>query len=890
MPITGSDKALMYAQGGVARGGATRGGYHSPRLFVNVDGIDRAFGKDTDSDKVQEFVVSESAGATPNKASFIARGWEPTMGMEIIAQLGSKNRLKRLFAGTVLSVNEANSGSYDNRVLSVQAVDWAWALNRTKVLGHYTGSATTIALELMSTYAPAGFTVLRVEAGLPTVQGGITFTNVDLSAALAQLAKRVPGLRHYIDYRKDLYFRVNESADLTNPTTLVRDLQTLKKFSISRDLSQVFTRVSMEGGGANAATEVAAGETILPLTDAPDTWYGDVGGVVLAGPQALTYTARVMGTGGSLVGPGAAPSSGPALALASGAGVTTGAHDVAVVFKTGAGQSIPGPRASITVGTIAAPGTGPVAGTPTFGPGPDAGDHYFAITNVTAAGETEPSPVSATVTTTAGHAAPAGAPTVLAPPTTGFGNLNIGDSYSYKYTYADSAGHETLPSPASTPVTVTASQRLEVTITYSTDPFFSRLYLYRSANGGGAPWTRVTIYLPGAFNPLPYLATTGGVGTQAIDDSQTPMTVAAPTYDSTGLLTVPLSGLPVPTSPLVTDRNLYGTAAGGSQLKFIAAIGIVNTTYNVTTADASLGANAPSSNTAAANQIAMTGVPIGGTGTTEREIYMTTSGNPGGTLKLALTIADNTTTTGTLTASDATLAGAASAPGSDTSGLTQPEGTVNPGSTTLLLAATADFRSAGGWAAIGNGSQAVRYTGITAGSLSGIPASGPGSITAAISYNSTVTPLSCLIGVPASGAGSVLYTIPKGQSVNCFVTVDDLAAQSVLAGLLDDGSDGVKTQTLQDRRLSRSEARSRAQAYLDVRAYHQPTATYTTKDMNVRAARQHEMDLEAPTSVQDTFVIQTVRISNFTPNIPPDYQVQASTELISIEDVLSREP
>jgi hypothetical protein len=68
---------------------------------------------------------------------------------------------------------------------------------------------------------------------------------------------------------------------------------------------------------------------------------------------------------------------------------------------------------------------------------------------------------------------------------------------------------------------------------------------------------------------------------------------------STTLLASHKASLSIPTGPYgVQNRNLYRTVAGGAQLKLVAALGDnFTTTYLDNTADASLGTNAPSSNT-----------------------------------------------------------------------------------------------------------------------------------------------------------------------------------------------------------------------------------------------------------------------------------------------------
>lgn len=834
---------------------------------------------------MQDLSITETRSATPNKLTFRALRWVPTYGMEVVATLGSRNRKRRMFGGTVLNVRESSSGQL--RVFDAECVDWTWSLdNGPSVYGHYTGTYDAIARQLMSEYAPLDFTVQQVESGLPTVTGGITFTGVKLSKALQRLEKRARGaginVTQFIDYNKDLYFRVTANPFRTSPRTITGSLDTLKSFQVLRDLSQVANRVPFEGGGANALTEVAIGETILPLTDAPDYWYGDVGGVVVSGPQKITYTARVVGGGGSVVGPGQAPTNAPTLALAAGSGVTSGAHSVTVVWKTASGRTRPGPAATITVGNIAAPSVTPVASAPSSGDGPNDGTHEYAMTFVTSSGETTAGPRVSRTTSSRTVSAPSGPPNVVAPSTMDWTEEYVpGDSLYYVVTYVIAGGGETTPTAASSTVVAQQSTAFPGSIFKSCPIDWSNIpvpsdaaviakRIYRNRNGSWVGYREMSVSITS-------------------DNDAGPVTAAGspPGSNTAQVITrqVPLSNLEVPTSPLVTSKKIYGTAAGSSQLKFIASIAVGTTSYTVTMTDGSLGANVPTSNTATANQIALSGVAVGPSGTTEREIYMSPAG--GGTRRKALTIANNTATTGTITISDATLAGEDAEPDADTSGLTQPAGQVLPGETSIIIAGTAPFRETGGWAF--TGTQQIRYTAFSGSSLTGIPASGPGSIQQPINYNSTIAAAPCLIGIPSSGEGSIRYTIPKGEAVYLRVTVEDTDAQVALQTLLSAAAPVVREcAPLRDHRVKRDEAITRASAFLALRAYGSTSAgPFRTKDTNTTAGATMAVNVTSPAQVNDTFKVQSVTISNFTPNIPPDYVVQASDELFSIEDLLS---
>lgn len=888
MGLSGSDPALMYAQADVARAGATRFGYHSPKAFVSVGGEYRGY---SSGYNIKNLSVIDKRGASQASFDVIGNAWTPAPGMEVICTLGSKNRIKRLFGGTALTVAETNVGEL--RKSSVGCVDWNWLLDGEPIYGHFTGTADEIAIELMS-YAPAGmnFTTRQVETGLSTVTGGFTVTGVKLSEALKRLAKRasVPGavVTQFIDYNLDLYFRVTPSTALTNPTDIVVGLDSFKKFAVSRDLTQVINRVPFEGGGANALADVSVGETILPVVTAPDWWYGDVGGVVISGPQKITYTARVEGGGGSVVGPGVSPSNAPTAAVAAGSGVDSGSHVISFVWKTASGRTLPGATTTIVVGLVSPPSSAVTAGAPSNGAGLDAGDHRYYPVFRTPAGSTTAGSASNTVTAIAGVSAP-----VL--PGSGFfpeiqdssvGVLLPGNTYIYKVGFRrNSDGAETTPSGAS-PTFSPGSLKYFAWFRLSelSVPSGYSLVVYRQKNGSGN-FQECTDMQSAMSN------WGSGPEPSAYDNTaDASLGASAPSVNGTFKGVCAVSGIPVSPSALVTHVDMYRefNGAGAATAKLAFSVSNGTTSGSDTTANSGLGATVPSSNTATANQIAVSGIAVGPSGTTEREVYMSPVG--GGTRRLALTIANNTATTGTITMSDATLAGQLAEPSVDGSGLTQPSGQVLPGATSCVVAGTAPFLSAGGWAF--TGTQQFRYTGFTGASLTGIPPSGAGSITQPINYNTTIAAAPCLIGVPSSGAGSILYTIPKGDSVNCFVTVEDEDAQVALQTLLSASAPVVREcPPLQDRRLKRDEALTRASAFLTARAYPSTSVgPYLSKDMNNGAGALVNISIAAPMSVNDEFQCQTVTINNFTNNLPPDYWVSASDEVFSVEDLLSREP
>jgi len=169
-------------------------------------------------------------------------------------------------------------------------------------------------------------------------------------------------------------------------------------------------------------------------------------------------------------------------------------------------------------------------------------------------------------------------------------------------------------------------------------------------------------------------------------------------------------------------------------------------------------------------------------------------------------------------------------------------------------------------------------------SLTGVPASESGAIVASVGYNSTVTAAPTLKGIPASGTGAILYTIKKGDPINLLVQVDDVTAQTELASLI--GGDGVQEEYLQDHRLSHTEATARATARLTERNQIEVAVTFTTHDVNTIPGRMVSINLPSPTNVSGDFILQSVTITGFTPNILPYYTAHASSTQFSLADLL----
>jgi hypothetical protein len=408
---------------------------------------------------------------------------------------------------------------------------------------------------------------------------------------------------------------------------------------------------------------------------------------------------------------------------------------------------------------------------------------------------------------------------------------------------------------------------------------------------GPAAVTGRALYRRSGGQGLRWVTTIAGNSTTTYTDTMPNASLGgAPQGSNTATLRqIPLSAIPLGNS-LVTARKIYRTPAntGGGTLKLVATLADNTTTTLLDTVnDAALGAAALTVGTAQAAQVQLSAIPLGAAAVTARVIYRSKSGlTP---LQLLATLADNTTTTYLDVIADAALG--ATAPVGDTSGLQQPTGNVFAGSATLPVASIAAFRSTGGWAVVG--SQNIRYTGLSGNALLGIPATGPGAITATINYNTTAVAAAMLTGIPATGLGVIKYTILKGDPVNVFVQVDDLAAQAAVRAQLA-GSDGIIEDEIQDGRLGYLEGVERCQARLDLLAELDSegkvgviSVTYVCRDINAIAGATATINLGPPINLRGDFLIQRVGVAQFNiPNLHPTYTVEASSIRFSAEEML----
>jgi hypothetical protein len=291
-------------------------------IHIYLDGVDVAEGRSSETLKAirTSLQITDIVDQAPSTCRVTIIGLTPTVGMNLIVTQGAVDGPPydmRIFAGRIIAVNQTYWQRPENTRYFVSAIDYTWLNSQKKVYGRYTNlSATDIVTDLVTAFRySASYGTTYVEAGLDTIDE-ITFSDdMDLSSALTSVAKRIGGHWHW-DYAAQLHFGLLD-ASMPTPIDLDADHPSLESFSAETDLSQLITRVYVEGYGTTAAAAAAVGATSLAVVDA--AFFESAGGTVVSvAGQRVTYTGIASGsttvTGGTTTvaarpAPASAPSS-----------------------------------------------------------------------------------------------------------------------------------------------------------------------------------------------------------------------------------------------------------------------------------------------------------------------------------------------------------------------------------------------------------------------------------------------------------------------------------------------------------------------------------------------------------------------------------------------------
>jgi hypothetical protein len=718
-------------------------------------------------------------------AAFTARGWQPIAGQRIDVYSGDRSPERQLFGGRILETTQRylSKAAAKNVVTDIKCIDHTWLLSRWKLSGTFIGASATDIIKYILTWNTQAYTSVNVQAGLPVIEA-ITFDNENVDAAITEICKQV-GAYWFVDYQSDVH--VFTVADRTaTPITQAAPGQS-NDLAISEDLSQVSTRIIGLGGGVGASVDVPAGATELPIdlgVAATQQWYPSSGGLVEVAAQRVTYAQLRGNTGrGAILGTGNAPSSAPALAPTVGAGLGTGTYKYAITHITASGQTLIGPVSAAQTG----------AGNPAIN----------ALSVRASAYATNPTyyPANANIQWRVSILFQ-GSSNAVGPQT---GAINTGNKYP-----------EIWVGPIATdPVT---GQQYPSGLISRCPAKIIQIVFYRTTSGGTT--VKVWDVLNGISEGVNgWLLLTGDV-----TEADLPLQGGYPAASggTQNQITVTLPAVP---SPSVTYRGLYRTAINGSALKLVSNIAVGTATYVDAIPDASLTAAPPATDTS----------------------------------------------------------------------LLREDGQITVGATSALVTDVTPFLddggAAGGWASIGN--LPVRYTGISGSNLTGIPSSGSGSVTSTVRYGAQVVVQARLVGIPSSGTGSLTRGARKGDMVALRLEVEDTAAMQAMADRLGQSGNlyaGLIEYVVNDSRLGPTELLAVIRATLAERKDPIQTVTYWTRDDSHDVGRLVTITTSTPV-INGTFRIQRVTFSEIAiagarTTIRPKRTIDATNKLYIFSDLL----
>lgn len=289
----------------------------------------------------------------------------------------------------------------------------------------------------------------------------------------------------------------------------------------------------------------------------------------------------------------------------------------------------------------------------------------------------------------------------------------------------------------------------------------------------------------------------------------------------------------------------------------------------------------PTGPIAALNKVTVSGIEAASGGFSGTKLYRTTAG--GAQLRL---LATNPASPYVDTVTDAALG--VNAPTTDTAQVPTSNARVPIGSTVLVVSSTQPFTADGGagWAQVGN--IPIRYTGVSGGQLTGIPAVGVGSLTATVQYGAQVLVIARLIGV-----AGLTRALKAGDAVTLRIELDDAAAQAALGAKLGgSAADGIVEEVYSDTRMTVVELLNYGKALLLDRKDPRLTLRFVTRDTSVQVGRLVALRLTTP-PIWGDFRIQRITfdeiaISGGLARTAPRRTVEASNKLYTFADLLRR--
>lgn len=282
--------AYLHSRSGIARSGVTHCGWTPPAFRVYIDGTDRT------SNVLLETCSITVTADQPATFAFTVKNITPNFGNDVKVAFAAPNDY--WFAGTLLQM-QIQYLDATNVLYNCLATGYEWLLDRyDRVMAQYTNRAVNhIVADILARFTDGGAQDFRV-GYCPSSLGNLTmnFTYETVLGALKRIAKATGA-------QLDIAFDRAVNVYLTYPdaayATLTNSLILLETVRVDYDLSQVRTRVLMQGRGSTATEAREVGATTLAVADTQP--FSASGGSAVIGRNQITYTGLTTNSGAGLL-------------------------------------------------------------------------------------------------------------------------------------------------------------------------------------------------------------------------------------------------------------------------------------------------------------------------------------------------------------------------------------------------------------------------------------------------------------------------------------------------------------------------------------------------------------------------------------------------------------
>lgn len=249
-----------------------------------------------------EFSIVDRLSAA-SEATLYVRGFVPAEFSDVKLYNGGTGGV-RLFCGTVITPTYDAVRLGDEPWHHLQCRDYTWLINRYKrVRGTYSGIGVNTCLrQVLASFTDGGFTVGYCPSSLGNVRD-LTFEDATVTDVLDQLSEIADGFWD-VDGDKRVHIFTDPDHLSTDSLTLDASSRNFSGLSVTRDGTEIATRVIVHGASVQVTSLTSSASTTLPIEEcAPFIGASTSAGDAFVNGAEIAYTGVSVSSGpGNLTG------------------------------------------------------------------------------------------------------------------------------------------------------------------------------------------------------------------------------------------------------------------------------------------------------------------------------------------------------------------------------------------------------------------------------------------------------------------------------------------------------------------------------------------------------------------------------------------------------------